>query len=568
MQKNALTFVSILVLAAAAASLTGCDGVGLWWSERKSTTDSGDQTPSTGDGTSSDGTVTPPSSTPTGQRFAGTWIAAFGDDYPTAESRDQFAARLIMTQAGTGLTGQGTLFRIAATAVGSSTSAVEEISVTVVGTVDTNELDANLTLASSRIPTTRWYLRATESGLVGIYQVTDGTGAVTQSGHARWFKLSGGSVAGAWVGGFSDGYGDSANGFPQRSRTGLAALSTSGAGVFSGNGSFDIQVPNDPNALPIDFNVTNGLIQGSKLAFTFSNGGLGANDYDSAGFISDGLLTTAYAQFMPTGQSGVEQTVRTGHGLWHLSGETVPDDVSATWVSAWTDDITEGGGAGSDYLAVAALSAQSGGPITANSASLLDESASDPAYYSVSVSSGNILGSRVVFDLSSSQTRFAQDLRLSGSLLTGTYQRIRSGAFAGSGTVEWRQLTDPDLAGNTWAAAYVDTSSAVAGVAPATQFALMTITSQDTAGNITGTGALRYAGDTRRRLFNASGTIFNGQITIRWISADGFGDTVWHMRQAGSYLYGTYTNYTANGAVEYKGNALFVRSQETRNLTP
>jgi hypothetical protein len=51
-----------------------------------------------------------------------------------------------------------------------------------------------------------------------------------------------------------------------------------------------------------------------------------------------------------------------------------------------------------------------------------------------------------------------------------------------------------------------------------------------------------------------------------WTSPDAFGRTVWHLQQAGDYLVGTYTNFTAEGEVEFRGNAVFTESRLTENL--
>lgn len=542
---------------------TACDGEGFCFLVKETLPDSGDQTPVPGGGTEPTPTPTPPPSPPTPgvtERFEGAWLASYGDDIPSGDGQYQYAVRLSLDQSGTALSGVGTMFRVVRTGA----VAASEIPVTVSGTADSTGLDAQISMNSPRTGRVTWYLRATTTGLVGIYEVVDATGVLQRAGRAQWHNIGSTNITGSWVAAFGDDFGDAARGFPRRDRTMAIVLSPS-ADTLSGFGLMDEQIPGNPNAVSQDFLVTHGFIQGTKLQFSFGAGRL-TGPMDWYGFFDQSHIAAAYAQFALS-EANVEELARFGHTLWYRSPEAGPAGVSATWVTAFSDSATVSGAPGPDYLAVVGLAAQESGLVTGTRALVLNESDPNPVFEAYNVANGNILGSRVVVDFIGGRNRFAWDLRLAQDLMVGSYHRSdSSGAFAGMGNAEWRRLTSPQLAGRTWVAAYVDTVGELAP--PVTQLALVSITSQAESGLLNGTGALRYAGEVRRRLLRVSGSILAGEITWTWQSPDAFGETVWHLRQAGDYLYGTYTNFTANGAVEFRGHAVFVPSEQTRIFSP
>ncbi len=556
MRIRVISMPLIAALIVAGVVLTGCDGEGLFVAqERRSFPDSGDQPPVPGIPTPPDNGNGDPSA-PTPAVFGGVWMAAFGNDFPTDSGQRQYAARLNLQQTGSSITGSGRIWRVVRT----GDVAAGESNLTVSGSVDASGRDAVITTESPRTGRMRWRMRAGSDVLIGIYEGLGSDNQMERSGHAIWRRENNGEGSGSWVAGFSDDFADSASGYLARTRTATIVVNRSGNSL-SGIGSFDEQRPGRLEDRSLDFQITRGLLDAPRIGFTFGSGDL-RSDYDWYGYAGRNRIYTAYGQY----DSNSSRLARFGHTEWLRSESSEPSAVSGRWVTAFSDTITEDGLPGADYLAVVNLSAQRNGPITGSNGQVLDEAVSDPTYQSHSVSRGNILGTRVVFDMTGNRNRFAWVLRLTNDTMVGSYQRLRDGSYAGSGTVEWRRLSNtPDLIGSTWAAAYVDTFGAFSP--PATQLALVTITNQSST-SLSGNGALRYAGDTRRRLLSVNGSIRpNGEITWTWTGPDGFGRRVWNLRQAGDYLYGTYTNFTANGELEAQGHAVFIRTVRTTTFT-
>lgn len=554
-------YALIAVLVVVSASLVGCDGIGWPIALKRAPVDSGDQTPEPGEEgeepTEDEGEPVEPPTTPEPPQqvtFGGAWMATYADDFPSDEGQQQYAIRLTLTQSGNALNGTGRLFRVFRTGA----TAATEIPVAATGLVDTTGLDATLTVSLSQTGRVTWHVRATQSGMVGIYHLLGTDGAIQRMGHAHWYRIRRPGIEGPWVSAFGDDFGNSA--LPARNRT--AAIVLSGSGSLFGRGSFDEQAPDQPDRSPLGFDVAgSSLVADSQVGLTFGGSQLGGNEYDWYGFADSSRIAAAYAQFQVDGE-----LCRFGHALWRASPEVVPDDVTHTWVTAFSDSVTAiEGTTAPDFLAVVTLDAQSGGLVVGSLGRVLTESDASPSFQSYNATNSNLLGSRLVLDLNG-RYRFAWDMRLADDVMAGSYQRLVGGEFAGSGNAEWRPLTEPDLAGSTWAAAYIDTVGEMDS--PVTQLALVTITRQDAA-SLGGTGALRFAGETRRRVFTVTGSLTDQplsgrEITWRWQGGvDFFGDTIWHLRQAGDYLYGTYTNFTAQDAVEFRGHAVFVRSQET-----
>ena len=96
---------------------------------------------------------------------------------------------------------------------------------------------------------------------------------------------------------------------------------------------------------------------------------------------------------------------------------------------------------------------------------------------------------------------------------------------------------------------------------------MVTITTQESNGDLAGIGALRFAGEDSRRLFNLSGEVNRDEIEWVWRGPDLFGDTIWHLRQAGRILFGTYTNLNSADNVETQGHALWISTTETESFS-
>ncbi|MBI4558177.1 MAG: hypothetical protein HY706_11395 [Candidatus Hydrogenedentes bacterium] len=208
--------------------------------------------------------------------------------------------------------------------------------------------------------------------------------------------------------------------------------------------------------------------------------------------------------------------------------------------------------------------------MVSGSGQILTEGSETAAYAAFTVENGTISGSRVQMDWRTPSSTFSWDLRLASSIMVGSYQQTdAAGRFIGRGTAEFRYRAVSRLV-DTWVAAYVDTHAPRPPLV--SQFALVTVSTQDTRGALGGTGSVRFANndvaEQRRRLFNMAGTVSGDQIQWEWRGADLFGQTVWHLRQAGNLLFGTYTNFTNAGAVAATGEAVWVRATRTPALTP
>lgn len=553
MRIGALRAIIGLLAALALVATFGCDGEGLKFSEPPP--DSGDQ-PGGGD---DDDTPPPPPPDPvTDTRFRGDWIASYADDRVGESARYgriEYAVKLSLRQEEGRLTGTGKMFRV----FREGPTASDAIAVKVSGT--TSGDDASFVISPNRTGdidfNTTWYLRMAGNRLVGMYAAFDTSNRLVRSGHATWRKVTTSDAIGRdpWVAAFTDDLGG--GGYPRRSRAAALTVSAADDRSLSGAGSF-VELRDADASLALEYNVTRGGITGNEVGFSFGGLDLTGNEMDWFGFMSGGQISAVYGQY-----DASNQLVRYGHTQWLAAPAQNPSAITRLWITSFRDQRAAPGLQPSDYVMVLDAAAGANGAVT-GTAQVLDEQNEKPAYLTYQIEKGNILGSRVQLELTrggSANTRFVWDLRIAGTVLVGAYQQLDSrDRFVSGGHAEWRPATIGTNKG-TWAVAYVDTYGAIAP--EQTQLALVTITGEDTDGGMTGTGALRFAGETRRRLFNVQGTTESSRIRWVWRGADLFGDTVWHLRRAGNFMYGTYTNYTAQGALESRGSGVWLRTSQS-----
>jgi hypothetical protein len=206
------------------------------------------------------------------------------------------------------------------------------------------------------------------------------------------------------------------------------------------------------------------------------------------------------------------------------------------------------------------LTANDGGAVTGY-ALMRNEADDSPDFQRYNIDNGSIIGTQVQLSMSRLAGSFFWDLRLCQDRLVGSYQRFAGSQnrLVGTGHAEFRTMTSAGVLRGTWASAYVDTYGAAHP--EQSQLAVVTVANQASAGaSFSGYGALRFAGESRRRLFNVAGEAASGDIVWEWRGADLFGRTVWHLRRCNNLLYGTYTNYTSGGAIESHGSGVWIKS--------
>ncbi|MBI5095407.1 MAG: hypothetical protein HZB26_23615 [Candidatus Hydrogenedentes bacterium] len=527
--------------------LTGCDGHGFDLGIKIST---GDNTPSPGDGggTPGDGN-TGGGTTPSPKPFAGTWLASYGDDQPGDGSK-QYAVRLLVSQdANTGaLSGTGTMFRV----FRSGTASQDVVDLTLSGTAQGSS--AQLVFHSK--PSTVfdfnpvWTLRATGNRMTGVYEETDTNAALVVSGHAVWNLITSGALNDAWISGYTDAY--AATGLKTNDTSAAVSLAAGADNKFTGDG---LQAIIKEGATPdeLNFLIAGEIPGGSQINFTFDGSDLTGKAMDWWGFYSANYFVGAYGQF--TAENNLN---RFGHATWYSASGVTADRVTRTWVTSFGDSAASAGAELSDYVMQVTLSLQTGAEVT-GTALVLNERDTTPQFKSYALQNGTISGTRVRFELAGAGTTFAWDLNLSDTAMAGCYQQFNtSGTFLSRGIAEWRPGGTSSLVG-TWTAAYVDTLRVSEAVA--TQLSRVTIATQTSSGALSGSGTLHFPGESADRTFSVSGTRSGSQIDWTFPGGTGLaGDFVWHMRQAGDILFGTYTNFTTTDVTEARGHAIWFRS--------
>jgi hypothetical protein len=537
-----------LLVSVAPLFLTGCDGEGL---QINKTVTSGDNPPDQG---GNNGGGNTPGTTDT--RFTGSWVSSYGDDFTTAHTNRgafEYATILRLTHSNTSITGDGYMYRFMRQGSG---DAFQKYSFSVKGTA--SGTDAVLTLQPSQSGAFDakpvWYLRLAGTRMTGMFQETTSSNALVRGGHALFQKVGTGSLTGSWAAAASDDY--AVLGTDRLERTAVMNLAQASDNTLSGNGSFSLQ--RNAGSAPADFNVTRGILTRPDVDFSFGELDLGVNTLDLLGFFTGSAIVSAYGEFDNSGA-----LLRLGHTTWYTAPEPSTAAVTHNWVTSFSDSVTSNNVPATDFLVVMNLTAQNGGGVTGSGTLRFEDD--NTSLENFTIENGTLVGSRIHLEMSAVSRVLIWDLRVTGSMMLGSYRQLTpTGTFISRGVAEWRIAGTPSLKG-TWTTAYFDTYGAANP--ENTQFALVTVSSQDANGVLTGTGGLRFAGDVSRRLFNLSGSVDSNEITWTWASQDLSGVTTWHLRQAGNFLFGTYINEDSSGGLEFRGNALWVRTNQTDVVT-
>ena len=548
----------IMLFALALIAGAGCDGGGL--DIKMATPDSGDQPDDGGGGDDGGGDDDDGDNGGGGggggggdtgdTRFAGNWLASFTDDRTTASAQYgpiQYAILLNIRQRGTGISGSGTLFRV----FREGPTASNRIAVQMSGS--TSGDDATFTLRSGSGGLDRdqtWYVRLGDDRMAGMYLAADSAGTLSRSGHALWHKTSSNSRADTpWAAAYTDDFGIA--GYPQRSRT-VSVTPVLDQANLLGSGTMYEQAGLPPE---LNFDIVRGGLSGSEIGFTFGGLDLIENEVDWFGFFGGDIMATAYGQFDVS-----DALIRFGHTIWVRAPEQVLTAITGAWAGSFRDRTVESPNDPGDFTAVFHLTANDGGVVTGY-VLMRNEADDAPEFERYNIDSGSIIGTQVQLSMSRLTGSFFWDLRLCEDRLVGSYQRFvgSQNRFVATGHAEFRTMTSAGILRGTWASAYVDTYGAVQP--EQSQLALVTVSSQASAGApFSGYGALRFAGESRRRLFNVAGEVVSGDIVWEWRGADLFGRTVWHLRRCNDLLYGAYTNYTSGGAIESRGSGVWIKS--------
>jgi len=551
---RSLTAWALLLPLLLAPALAGCDGDGLRFPATQTSASGGDE----GGGDEQEGEPEP---VPETERNLGTWITAYQDDWvdPSAlYGVQQYAASVELRRTGTELTGTGTVFRV----FSEGPKVHDKLTIKLEGTISGDDATATVTSATGgRVEDSPvWRLRFAGSLMVGMYTSLDVRQDPVRSGHAIWRQRVTGNLDDTWVSGFTDAFGTLS--WPARDRTGNLVLDVAEEDdALSGPGNFIEQRDGDAT-LDIEFNVTRGQPSGPEVTWSLGELTLENNEMDWYGFFTNGVIVGAYAQFDPD-----EALVRYGHATWYTSPVAVPEDISFTWVTAFTDSTAAATGEPLDYLLSLALSAEVDNAVS-GIGEFLSTGGDLEEFRLLNVRDGEMVGARLQMDtvVAATGEYFAWDLRLTGSLLVGSYQHFNGlGGFLGRGSAEWRRdrtsLTDLE---GTWVGAYFDTRNDNTS-GEITRMAMVTVVDQAGDGALSGSGALRRGnGETGRRFFDLRDSSVDGEdILWVWRGADLFGDTVWRLRQAGNWLYGIYVNENSVGNLEARGAAAWVQTSRT-----
>jgi hypothetical protein len=495
--------------------------------------------------------------------FDGTWIVSYCDNLAVGGALQSYAARVILDQDGSAITGTGQMLRFFQTgAVANDFPAFE---IVVSGTVAGDA--ATLTIASSvnnkfdNNPV--WNVRVVGNRLIGIYSEKDPfSGNVQRLGYAVWHRSVGSNFNAEFVSAYMDN-GVNVDGVQTltdelASRTGRVTLAQGGAAI-TGGGTL-VEQASGPLTSVTDFAVTTGQLQGVLGGITFGNlvdqsVGPVAGNIDWIMISNGDVMVGAYGEF-----NASDGLVRLGHATWRRSPAVVPNDINATWVTSFEDTHADGVDNEFNYLSTLAITAGGGGVLT-GTAQVLDETDVNPAFVPYTIENGNILGNQVVFDLvAPGGERFAWNCRLANGVLVGSYQHTDiDGNFISHGKSDWRAGSSTGLLG-TWVASYFDTFTGSAVENRTAQLARVEITDAMTGGDLSGAGTVRLASETGPRFFTITGNVTTAMVQMIWSGGDLFGDTEWNLRKAGNFLIGTYTNFDSGGVIEFQGFAVFERS--------
>ncbi|MCL4692048.1 MAG: hypothetical protein KJ060_05985, partial [Candidatus Hydrogenedentes bacterium] len=428
----------------------------------------------------------------------------------------------------------------------------QPFTVQVTGTANGDDAVLTLSAGNQFDNNPNLWLRLAGSRLVAMYAERNPNLTLDRSGHLVFHRVGTTDIDQTWAAAFSDDFG-AGGAFAARDRTASMTLAAAGDGALSGLGAYVEQRPGDVVQV-LDFDVIQGYLSGTQTELRFGNFNPASGEADWFGYHSGSVIVAAYGQF-----NNSNQLVRFGHATWYDAGDPDPSDFERQWVTSFSD-ARGASNFVADYLMVMSGVSVSGNAVT-GTVRVLDESEPSPAFASYTIENGTIVGNELVMDAVRSGRRFSWNLRLAGPVLVGSYQQFNSNdQFVSSGVAEWRFGPTSSL-GGTYAASYFDGSTTSGSENRASQLAIITIGNVANDGTFTGTGSVRLAGEQNRRQFAITGIAgSDNRIEIAWSGADLFGDTVWNLRKAGTYLFGTYTNFASNNqTVEFQGSATFLR---------
>jgi hypothetical protein len=550
---HARWFSALLIAFISGALLTGCNGSGI---DVKVPDLTDSPPPNGGGGDNGDGN----GGTPGSPRFVGTFITSYTDDFTSAaaSSPSDYTARITLEQTGSEISGSGEMARFFRT--GSFNNAQFEFNLS--GSAAAGSNDGLITFRNrpnrndfDRIPV--WTMRRAGDRLVGIYGEFNNNNQLVRSGHAVFRREQTASVNGTWVSTGADSF--AAESLTRLDRTARIALDNPSGNTVEGSGGF-VEQPLDQVVQARNVTVTEGARQGQRVGLRLGGPEFGENEFQHLGFFSDSVMHTAYGEFR------LRQTLRRmGQVTWYRGRTPDAASINGNWVASFSDSRTQGGGIPRSYVTLLQLEVQEGNRI-AGTAYVLDESdTTEISFRRADIVEGAIVGgTRLQLTLSQTGASFEWDLRMAQAQMVGTYRRFNpQGDPTSVGNAVFYRTGTPALEG-TWTAAFVDRINEVR--APETQLAIVQITAQTGEGGLSGTGRLTYAAeiDDLERVFNVTGSVSQTHpsgpwIQWTWSGSDLAGDTVWNLRQQNNVMVGSYTNYTANGALESRGHAVWYR---------
>lgn len=492
-------------------------------------------------------------------RFRGTYITSYADDFTsaTASSPSEYAGRIVLDQSGTTVSGTGEMARFFRT--GPFNNSQFEFSVS--GSAARGSNDGLIVFNNrqnrsdfDRIPI--WAMRRAGSRLVGIYGEFDNQNRLTRSGHAVWVAEERASAAGTWVAAAPDTF--AVEGILPLDRVWRVELAEAEGNTLTGSGGY-VARRLDEAGEPTNFTVSQGGRQQQRIGVSFGGPDLGDTEFQHLGFFAANEMHTAYGQFRNR-----QNLVRLGTTAWIRGRAPDAAAINGTWIASFSDSRASSLSFPRSYTAVITLELGEGNTLTGR-AHILDETDETAVTFrSAELVSGEVVGSRLRFQLEQTRATFDWDLRVGNNILAGVYRRLNAqGAATGTGSASFYRAGTPDLQG-TWVAAFVDRVNEFRP--PETQLAIVQITDQGSDGSLSGTGRLQLAAEIEEleRVFTVTGTVRSDHPSGRWITwtwagSDLAGETVWNLRQQSGRLVGSYTNFTQNGELESYGHAIWFR---------